>query len=138
MIALSQSNGTVKGPVYINGEIRFYGIVTGGAVVKAGGRLELVGMINGNLVVERDGTAFIHGVVNGTIWNYGRVTIRGTVDAVENCTPDCQTAIEPAAKVTRMPNVKKGRPTGSKDRFQRSSHPRRAGSAIPGDSSEGC
>jgi hypothetical protein len=93
--SLQQQNGKVDGPVSVDRDTDFHGMITVGALVKDNVTFLLHGMITGDLTVEKGGNAVIH----GTVWNYGYVTIYGAVDAIQNCTPDCHTVIDPKAHI---------------------------------------
>ena len=91
--------GKIEGPFAVEEDSELVGMITVAAVVRSGSTLMVRGMITGNLTVEKGGEVIVRGMVNGTIRNFGKVTVYGSIDAIQNCAPDCETVIAPGAQI---------------------------------------
>ena len=90
----------IEGPVLIEEDLLFRGMITVGATVRSGKMLDLRGMITGDLDVEHGAQAIIHGTVNGAVRNHGGyVELFGTVDEVIDLSPEAQTVVASGALI---------------------------------------
>src|SRR3546814_19734742 len=79
----------IEVPFAIEEDLALYGMVIGSVTLRSGIKLILHGTIDGDLILETGERAIIHGTVAGRICNEGgRAGILGSVDGVEDISPD--------------------------------------------------
>ena len=76
---MTEDNVTATGDLLVEGNLEFFGMITGRATVAPGGMLVLRGLCRADLIVSREASAIVRGVVMGDILNSGMVELHGTV-----------------------------------------------------------
>ena len=70
---MQTEHGKIVGNLDVENELEMHGMITGDAIVRAGGILHLHGMVCGNLIVEEGGVAYLHGSVTDNALNRGGI-----------------------------------------------------------------